>query len=1438
MLNSDFIAQCLSASSCRYQILYVMECVTVNNGNNKNNIIPPRFSVVMNDLTKDPTTAILPIDLAPYRRSKITSSGWSNLHDFMFVKKKNTDELGWQYRSTWHSGLEDLNIEPWAECFIQGKHFVRRRLWITTNVIESDLIRAKKLLSSSLRANEDGAVLFVGKFPKQEKSLMGTTWKERIIVLKHKEIEFLDTKTNKKVSTISLIGCEPVGFWGSKDVQFGLMIKENNGTSAVINTVDSNKRSIMEILINYQISLLSDNLNFGCFDFGGPEININFANKIVHSGFLQKQGHKVKNWKLRFCRLTAFDLKYYDGAELKGFIDVLGSTLEEDEEGIFSIKDKSGKVLMMKADSEEKANKWKREIRKCTSGNFIKEEEKKLVAKEDEEERIYLLKEDEKRKNGMKKNLSSMVVNPLARAKSPSGGDSCSDLTRTKSPVGEKAFSNEAIVEKNERNFESIDDDRLSMKEAFEQVYGSDDEYDVSLQISESEQQEDSVAPVNESIMINETSVEAAESITSTQKAVFTSPTLIPTPIMADMFFKKSKFLRDDEDEIPEISFSQSSLPKFAAATKSRDSFYREPEIEDSDIAEEEVHVNVAALPPPLPEKRQRVLKPVKPLPIKPTIDEASSQSVLKAEKPPLIEAITGEATSLRRQSVLKAEKPLPTNLISQQQVINPEIRSVQKPEKRVSLAMFSSQPNPNDLVTAKAITEEAEIQSKEMILELIEKNKSLAEMLKSQILAPVSKPEKRPSMTNTVVDALKQEGKNLPIKPDRGSSDPATKPERKGSKLFKAILDGDEFSRNCPSPSLITSIPFSNVQADDIDEPFVVSENIENKLRRSLALVRQRKSISQKVEIIPQIEEEVVPAPPITARKSLNKLFGSVEDPQPDEPDCTEMQQLGDSQDESTQQGNSQPIVESEQIEPIVESEQTEPVAESEQAEPVVESEQTEPVAESEQAEPVVEPEQAEPIVESEQTEPVAESEQTEPIVEPEQTEPVVEPEQTEPVVEPEQAEPIVEPEMLNSANNQPFETEQQTVVRRKSLKQQEAHSNMADVDLLKQMFELNMSKLEASLSTKLSQLESQLLYEREANDQLKAQVEVLVGNHISQEQFNKFASDYQETLKTNASDNLASYLDDFKNDIKNNLEKKVDKLIVGLELKGLGPPVKSPLSSLELGPSVASTRAETRRSIINFVDVWNESTIDAATLPDENFENDFDVPILNGNDDDTITGKNEANQTPIVDQTSHEVQSVITAESEKPVTSVKRVSMTYLAALAKPKPVDAKKSVVEIQPSSVKRASMAYIADLAKPKSVVPKKDEEKTNRARRSSVNEVRRSSVNEVRRSSVTEVRRSSVAEVRRSSVTEGRRSSLTSPERANAASRSTKVRASQVTSRASLVYQQTLTKQKEVPKSLDEAVRADVKPIIDEFNAKSPLPLPLLAPRKSDTSFIL
>jgi hypothetical protein len=338
-------------------------------------------------------------------------------------------------------------------------------------------------------------------------------------------------------------------------------------------------------------------------------------------------------------------------------------------------------------------------------------------------------------------------------------------------------------------------------------------------------------------------------------------------------------------------------------------------------------------------------------------------------------------------------------------------------------------------------------------------------------------------------------------------------------------------------------------------------------------------------------------------------------------------------------------------------------------------------------------------------------------------------------------------------------------------------------------------------------------LLYEREANDALKSQVETLIGKTLSQEQFNKFATDYQDSLKTNASENLTSYLDDFKNDIKNNLEKKVDKIITGLELKELGPPIKSSrsqglskvsliptrqvpqakVSLADLGPPQPSNRLETRRTISNFVDAWSESNDDVAPSSD-NTTDPEDTASPDERSQPNVSGLFRGAAKGIIESRRASLSSEQSATGP-----TKRMSIAHISELAKPKsvvpknPIAIKSAKAEVQSAASKKsspvtpvesnipkkASIAYISELAKPRSVVPK--------------NPIT------ARRSSITNTE----------AETEDQKS--TNPN-------ITKLRA-KVTSRASVIYLEQLSKQKEVPKSLDSAVKADVKPIIEGFNAK-------------------
>ncbi|PRP81071.1 Ras guanine nucleotide exchange factor [Planoprotostelium fungivorum] len=85
---------------------------------------------------------------------------------------------------------------------------------------------------------------------------------------------------------------------------------------------------------------------------------------VERSGWLKKQGHKVKNWKTRFFVLRGDKLYYYTNPELatlKGTIPLLESTITDDKRRgakNFILKTRDGTSYFIEADSEADKDNW------------------------------------------------------------------------------------------------------------------------------------------------------------------------------------------------------------------------------------------------------------------------------------------------------------------------------------------------------------------------------------------------------------------------------------------------------------------------------------------------------------------------------------------------------------------------------------------------------------------------------------------------------------------------------------------------------------------------------------------------------------------------------------------------------------------------------------------------------------------------------------------------------------------------------------------------------------------------------------------------------------------------------------------------------------------------------------------------------------------------
>lgn len=341
----------------------------------------PRFTVGGKRANKNPNLVKLDelyeITLRDYSATNIPS-GWSRIHEYVYVLGDDRDRHGWEYRSNWTDGNEvGPDDEQWRG---ESKDAaVRRRIWMTSVVKTEFLQRAKQAISEAFQSYARGNKnkLMMGPLYVQERGMGGIrkTWEERECVLKPDCIEvYLPRETNKIIGgtetrkcllKIDLVGVS-VACCSVNELQLSgqhntFSIRERD-TGKILGLFDANEvadRKRWLHAINYQIALGSDMMNFPPLDMS-PPADRECPDSTLVFGFLDKKGHFRPTWKHRFFQLTPYELQYYDGVIIKGKVPLKGSRLV-DEKGVsrkFSICTSEGYVLYMEADTLEHKKMW------------------------------------------------------------------------------------------------------------------------------------------------------------------------------------------------------------------------------------------------------------------------------------------------------------------------------------------------------------------------------------------------------------------------------------------------------------------------------------------------------------------------------------------------------------------------------------------------------------------------------------------------------------------------------------------------------------------------------------------------------------------------------------------------------------------------------------------------------------------------------------------------------------------------------------------------------------------------------------------------------------------------------------------------------------------------------------------------------------------------
>lgn len=402
LINPKFILTVLKGLTHRFVLVLECESRKVVDANAANPVVfhPPRFTVGGPRACRDPRISSLNqlLGITCKKPEIQLPSGWLMLHQYIYVIQQNTDENGWQYRSNWSDGIVNGMDEQWVDHYNDAK-YVRRRLWMTTVVKKEDLIKAKKMVTENLNGVK-GDVIMSGNLYKYHPELgtAATSWQKRKVLLFHNKLEFYIG--NDKKAEVLLNDCEVKMLFGMQcpGRNFAFSIRNPNGSVAIL--LDAETKEIRRKwihAINYQLAIISPDLNFSPLEYGPPTGDYP-DNRVLLCGELLKQGKMNKKWVKHSFQLKTRELLFYDSDILKGklFLE-LAKISSRDDEQEFTIRFASGLIIVLRADTMEVKVAWVRAIKRQVQ--YIENVKHKTVSYPPEEldEYKYLLRKDRKK---------------------------------------------------------------------------------------------------------------------------------------------------------------------------------------------------------------------------------------------------------------------------------------------------------------------------------------------------------------------------------------------------------------------------------------------------------------------------------------------------------------------------------------------------------------------------------------------------------------------------------------------------------------------------------------------------------------------------------------------------------------------------------------------------------------------------------------------------------------------------------------------------------------------------------------------------------------------------------------------------------------------------------------------------------------------------------
>uniref|UniRef100_K3X6P8 PH domain-containing protein n=1 Tax=Globisporangium ultimum (strain ATCC 200006 / CBS 805.95 / DAOM BR144) TaxID=431595 RepID=K3X6P8_GLOUD len=214
-------------------------------------------------------------------------------------------------------------------------------------------------------------------------------WKKRFMVLRGKQLTYYDTASispkTKEKGSFQVITAEL-----SSDIQNGLLVHGKGGRVLKLYTdsAESSRAwytSILEATTGMMIggsrmSLTSDGRysvlsaansnNSSSVDVDEElelldrldSLPLDDAGSIHHSGWLKKEGSRIKNWKKRYFTLHGNTLSYYDSADTgsaaKGYGHVKSVEVNGERENSLDITFERGRLLRVSAKNQDDMEQW------------------------------------------------------------------------------------------------------------------------------------------------------------------------------------------------------------------------------------------------------------------------------------------------------------------------------------------------------------------------------------------------------------------------------------------------------------------------------------------------------------------------------------------------------------------------------------------------------------------------------------------------------------------------------------------------------------------------------------------------------------------------------------------------------------------------------------------------------------------------------------------------------------------------------------------------------------------------------------------------------------------------------------------------------------------------------------------------------------------------